>query len=101
MTDHRVGTREEWQAARDELLQREKELTHRNDELAEKRRELPWVLIEKQYSFDTDGGTKSLAGLFDGRSQLMIYQFSSGPHTRRAAPSVRRSRTPSTATSHT
>jgi Bacterial protein of unknown function (DUF899) len=69
MTDHRIGTREEWQAARDELLQREKELTHRNDELAEKRRELPWVPIERQYSFDTDSGAKSLAKLFDGRSQ--------------------------------
>ena len=79
MPDHKIGTREQWQAARDELLVREKELTRRNDELAEERRELPWVAIEKQYTFDTDGGTKSLAELFDGRSQLVIYQFMFGP----------------------
>jgi predicted dithiol-disulfide oxidoreductase (DUF899 family) len=79
MTDHRVGTREQHQAARDELLKREKELTHTSDELARQRRELPWVPIEKEYSFDTDSGTKTLAGLFDGRSQLMIYHFMFGP----------------------
>jgi predicted dithiol-disulfide oxidoreductase (DUF899 family) len=79
MTDLKVGTRQEWQTARDELLKEEKELTRRNDELARKRRELPWVPIEEEYSFETDGGTKSLAELFDGRSQLLIYHFMFGP----------------------
>jgi predicted dithiol-disulfide oxidoreductase (DUF899 family) len=79
MTNHKVGTQEEWQAARDELLKEEKELTRRNDELAQKRRELPWVPLEKEYSFETDGGTKSLEELFDGRSQLLIYHFMFGP----------------------
>jgi predicted dithiol-disulfide oxidoreductase (DUF899 family) len=79
MTNHKVGTREEWQAARDELLAEEKELTRRNDELTKKRQELPWVPVEKEYSFETDAGTKSLADLFDGRSQLLIYHFMFGP----------------------
>ena len=79
MTDHRVGTEEEWKAARDELLAEEKELTHRGDELAKKRQELPWVPVETDYSFETTDGTKSLADLFDGRSQLMIYHFMFGP----------------------
>src|SRR5919202_3145792 len=79
MTEHRIGTQEEWQAARDELLAKEKELTHRNDELAQQRRELPWVPVEKDYSFESDEGTKSLAELFDGRSQLLIYHFMFGP----------------------
>src|SRR5215207_3842024 len=79
MTNHKVGTREEWQAARDELLKEEKELTRRNDELAKKRRELPWVPVEKEYSFETDGGTKTLEELFGGRSQLLIYHFMFGP----------------------
>jgi predicted dithiol-disulfide oxidoreductase (DUF899 family) len=79
MPEHRVGTREEWQVARDELLAREKELTRRNDELAQQRRELPWVPIEKEYTFETDEGTKTLPELFDGRSQLLIYQFMFGP----------------------
>jgi predicted dithiol-disulfide oxidoreductase (DUF899 family) len=79
MTEHKVGTSEEWQAARDELLKEEKELTRRSDALAEKRRELPWVPVEKEYSFETEGGTKSLAELFDGRSQLLIYHFMFGP----------------------
>jgi predicted dithiol-disulfide oxidoreductase (DUF899 family) len=79
MTDHKIGTQEEWQAARDELLKEEKELTRRNDELARKRRELPWVPVEKEYSFETEAGTKSLAELFDGRSQLLIYHFMFGP----------------------
>ena len=67
MTKHRIGTQEEWQAERDMLLKEEKELTHRSDELARKRRELPWVRVEKEYTFDTADGTKSLAELFDGR----------------------------------
>jgi predicted dithiol-disulfide oxidoreductase (DUF899 family) len=79
MTEHRIGTQEEWQAARDELLAKEKELTRRNDELAQQRRELPWVPVEKDYSFESDEGTKSLAELFDGRSQLLIYHFMFGP----------------------
>jgi predicted dithiol-disulfide oxidoreductase (DUF899 family) len=79
MTNHKVGTREEWQAARDELLAEEKELTRLGDELAKKRRELPWVPVEKEYSFETDGGTKSLEELFDGRSQLLVYHFMFGP----------------------
>ena len=79
MTEHRVGTRAEWLSARRELLEQEKELTRRNDELARQRRELPWVRIEKEYSFDTDDGTKTLAELFDGRSQLLVYHFMFGP----------------------
>ena len=79
MTEHRIGTKEEWQAAREELLKEEKELTRRSDELARKRRELPWVPVEKDYRFETEGGTKSLAELFDGRSQLLIYHFMFGP----------------------
>jgi predicted dithiol-disulfide oxidoreductase (DUF899 family) len=79
MPEQKVGTQEEWQAARDELLTKEKELTRMNDELAERRRELPWVPVEKEYSFETEDGTQSLADLFDGRSQLMIYHFMFGP----------------------
>src|SRR5215216_4658431 len=79
MANHKVGTREQWQAARDALLEEEKELTRRNDELARRRRELPWVPVEKDYSFETEAGTKSLAELFDGRSQLLIYHFMFGP----------------------
>jgi predicted dithiol-disulfide oxidoreductase (DUF899 family) len=79
MTQHKVGTQEEWRAARDELLAEEKELTRAGDELARKRRELPWVQVEKDYSFETADGTKSLAELFDGHSQLLIYHFMFGP----------------------
>ncbi len=79
MTDHKVVGREEWQAARDELLQREKEHTRMGDELARQRRELPWVAIDKGYRFDTDDGTRTLAELFDGRSQLLVYHFMFGP----------------------
>jgi predicted dithiol-disulfide oxidoreductase (DUF899 family) len=79
MTQHRVGTREEWQAERDELLAAEKEHTRRGDELARKRRELPWVPVEKEYSFETEDGKRSLADLFDGRSQLLVYHFMFGP----------------------
>ena len=79
MTKHKVATREEWLAARGELLAREKELTRRNDELAAERRELPWVPIEKEYSFATDEGPKTLRELFDGRSQLIVYHFMFGP----------------------
>lgn len=79
MTGHRIGTDEEWQAAREELLAEEKELTRRNDELAKKRRRLPWVAVDEEYTFETDEGSKSLAELFDGRSQLLIYHFMFGP----------------------
>jgi predicted dithiol-disulfide oxidoreductase (DUF899 family) len=78
MTEHKVGTREEWQTARDELLRREKEHTRIGDELAQARRELPWVRVEKEYRFDTDEGTRTLAELFDGRSQLLVYHFMFG-----------------------
>jgi predicted dithiol-disulfide oxidoreductase (DUF899 family) len=76
---HRFGTREEWAAARDELLTREKEHTRLGDELARQRRELPWVRVEKNYRLDTDDGPRALAELFDGRSQLLIYHFMFGP----------------------
>jgi predicted dithiol-disulfide oxidoreductase (DUF899 family) len=79
MTEHAVGTQEEWQAERDKLLAEEKEITRRNDELTKKRRDLPWVPVEKEYSFETDDGTKSLAELFGGSSQLLIYHFMFGP----------------------
>lgn len=79
MTDHKIGSRDEWQAAHDELIQREKEHTRMGDELARQRRELPWVRVEKEYRFDTDDGTRTLAELFDGRSQLLVYHFMFGP----------------------
>jgi predicted dithiol-disulfide oxidoreductase (DUF899 family) len=79
MTQHKIGTQEEWQAERNALLQEEKELTRRGDELARKRRELPWVPVEKDYRFETEGGTQTLADLFDGRSQLIVYHFMFGP----------------------
>ena len=79
MTNHKTGTREEWLAARLELLKAEKELTRRSDELARRRQELPWVRIDKEYRFETDEGKASLADLFRGRSQLLIYHFMFGP----------------------
>jgi predicted dithiol-disulfide oxidoreductase (DUF899 family) len=79
VTTRKVGTREEWLAARVELLKREKELTRRSDELARERRELPWVPVEKEYSFETGEGMKTLAELFDERSQLLVYHFMFGP----------------------
>jgi predicted dithiol-disulfide oxidoreductase (DUF899 family) len=79
MTEHRIATQEEWQAERDALLKEEKELTRRGDELTRKRQELPWVPVEKEYEFETEDGTKSLAELFDGRSQLLVYHFMFGP----------------------
>jgi predicted dithiol-disulfide oxidoreductase (DUF899 family) len=86
MTDHKVVGREEWDAAREELLQREKEHTRMADELARQRRELPWVAIEKEYRLDTDDGTRTLAELFDGRSQLLIYHFMFGPSYEAGCP---------------
>ena len=81
-----VGTREEWLAARKELLAEEKDLTRRSDELARKRQELPWVPVEKEYTFDTDDGTKTLPELFDGRSQLVVYHFMFGPQYAAGCP---------------
>lgn len=86
MTEHRVGTREEWLAARIELLEREKELTRRSDELARERRELPWVPVEEPYSFETGEGTKTLAELFGGRSQLLVFHLMFGPEDAEACP---------------
>jgi predicted dithiol-disulfide oxidoreductase (DUF899 family) len=79
MTDHKIGTREEWLAAREELLAREKEHTRLGDEIARQRRELPWVPLEKDYRFDTEDGARTLAELFEGRSQLIVYHFMFGP----------------------
>ena len=87
MTDHKTGTRAEWLSARLELLKDEKEATRRGDELARRRQELPWVRIDKQYQFETDAGTASLADLFDGRSQLLIYHFMFGPEYAAGCPS--------------
>jgi predicted dithiol-disulfide oxidoreductase (DUF899 family) len=86
MTAHAIGTREEWQAARERLLIREKEHTRLGDELARERRELPWVPVEKDYGFDTDDGERSLGDLFDGRAQLLVYHFMFGPSYRAGCP---------------
>src|SRR4051794_19185935 len=87
MTQHSTGTRNDWLAARLELLKEEKELTRRSDELARRRQELPWVRIEKEYRFDTDGGAASLKELFQGRSQLLVYHFMFGPDYQAGCPS--------------
>jgi predicted dithiol-disulfide oxidoreductase (DUF899 family) len=87
VTTHKTGTREEWLAARLELLQAEKALTRRSDELVRQRQELPWVRIDKQYRFDTDQGTATLADLFRGRSQLLVYHFMFGPDYAAGCPS--------------
>jgi predicted dithiol-disulfide oxidoreductase (DUF899 family) len=86
MTEHTTGTREEWLAARLGLLEAEKELTRRSDELARQRQQLPWVRIEKEYRFDTEEGDASLADLFRGRSQLLIYHFMFGPEYTAGCP---------------
>ena len=87
MTAHKIGTREEWLAARLELLEAEKELTRRSDELAQRRQELPWVRIDKEYRFETEEGNASLADLFRGRSQLLVYHFMFGPDYTAGCPS--------------
>jgi hypothetical protein len=97
VTKHMTGTRKEWLAARLDLLEAEKELTRRSDELARRRQELPWVRLDKQYRFDTDEGSASLADLFQGRSQLLVYLSCLGPTTRRAVRPARQSPTASTA----
>ncbi len=86
MPEHKVGTQEEFGAAREELLAEEKELTRRGDELTKKRQGLPWVPMEKEYTFETTSGTKSLGELFDGRSQLLIYHFMFGPQYEAGCP---------------
>ena len=86
MAGHRIGTKEEWQAERDALLKEEKELTRRSDELAAKRRRLPWVPVEKDYRFESEQGTKPLVDLFDGRTQLLVYHFMFGPSYEAGCP---------------
>jgi predicted dithiol-disulfide oxidoreductase (DUF899 family) len=87
MTDHKTGTRDEWLTARLKLLEAEKALTRHSDELAQRRQELPWVRIDKDYRFETDEGTASLADLFGERSQLLIYHFMFGPDYTAGCPS--------------
>ena len=87
MATHTTGTREQWLAARRELLEAEKELTHRSDEVAQRRQELPWVRIDKEYRFDTDAGRASLVDLFKGRSQLLVYHFMFGADYTAGCPS--------------
>lgn len=87
MIENKTGTRQEWLAARLELLQAEKELTRKSDELARRRRQLPWVRIDKSYEFDTDAGPASLVDLFRGRSQLLVYHFMFGPDFTAGCPS--------------
>src|SRR5258708_40245753 len=83
---HKIASREEWLAARGALLEREKEHTRMGDELAQQRRELPWVPVEKHYTLQTAAGPKTLAELFDGRSQLLIYHFMFGPSYEAGCP---------------
>ena len=87
MTTHQTGTREAWLAARLELLQAEKELTRRSDEVARQRQALPWVRVDKDYRFETAGGPASLSDLFQGRSQLLVYHFMFGPDYKAGCPS--------------
>jgi predicted dithiol-disulfide oxidoreductase (DUF899 family) len=86
MAEHTFGTQEEWQEQRDQLLKEEKQLTRRSDELAEQRRRLPWVAVDRDYRFETEQGTRGLAELFDGRSQLMVYHFMFGPPYQAGCP---------------
>ena len=87
MTAHKIGTREDWLAARLELLDAEKDVTRRSDELARRRQALPWVRVDKDYRFDTDDGSVALADLFRGRSQLLVYHFMFGPEYAAGCPS--------------
>jgi predicted dithiol-disulfide oxidoreductase (DUF899 family) len=87
MIAHKIGTREEWLAARLELLDAEKALTRQSDEIAQQRQNLPWVRVEKNYLFETDEGKASLADLFKGRSQLLVYHFMFGPDYKAGCPS--------------
>ena len=101
MTKHMTGTREDWLAARLELLEAEKELTRRSDELARRRQELPWVRVDKAYRFETDEGSASLADLFEGARSFSSTTSCSGPTTRRDVRPARRSPTGSTASPFT
>ena len=87
MTRHKIGTPQEWLAARIELLKAEKELTHKSDELAQQRQALPWVRVEKEYRFETEDGAVTLRDLFKGRSQLLVYHFMFGPDYKAGCPS--------------
>ena len=87
MAGHRTGTRDEWLQERRELLKSEKEVTRLNHKVAEQRRQLPWVRVGKDYAFDTEQGDASLAGLFQGRSQLLVYHFMFGPDWDEGCPS--------------
>lgn len=87
MTTHTIAGREDWLKARLDLLEAEKELTRRSDELAQQRQALPWVRIDKPYRFDTDAGSATLAELFQGRSQLIVYHFMFGPDYKAGCPS--------------
>jgi predicted dithiol-disulfide oxidoreductase (DUF899 family) len=87
MTNHQIGTRDEWLAARLDLLKAEKELTRRGDEVARRRQELPWVRVDKEYRFETEEGRASLKDLFRGRSQLLVYHFMFGPDYTAGCPS--------------
>src|SRR5277367_3841668 len=87
MTTHETGTRKQWLAARLDLLEAEKDLTRRGDQLARRRQDLPWVRIDKEYRFETDAGSASLADLFQGRSQLLVYHFMFGPDYTGGCPS--------------
>jgi predicted dithiol-disulfide oxidoreductase (DUF899 family) len=101
MTKHVTGTRKEWLAARLQLLEAEKKLTRRSDELVRRRQELPWVRVDKEYRFETEEGGASLKDLFRGRSQLLVYHFIFGPTTQRGVRLAQRTRTASTASSST
>src|SRR5437762_10097634 len=87
MANYKTGTREQWLAARMQLLEAEKELTRLSDEVARRRQELPWVRVDKEYRFETDEGSASLADLFRGRSQLLVYHFMFGPDYKAGCPS--------------
>ena len=89
MNARKIGTREQWLAARLELLKAEKELTRRGDELARRRQRLPWVHVNKEYVFDAEEGQRTLGDLFPGRSQLLVYHFMFGPTWTRGVPSAR------------
>src|ERR1041385_6765065 len=86
MPEHRVGTHEEWEAARAQLLEREEELNRLDEEIAKERQELPWVRVEKEYTLDAEDGKKTLVELFDGRSQLLIYHLMFGPTYEQDSP---------------
>jgi predicted dithiol-disulfide oxidoreductase (DUF899 family) len=102
MPEHKIGTREEWKAARDELAKLEAEQAERNQEIKRRRLDLPWVPVEKEYEFDTEDGKRTLAELFDGRSQLLAYNIMFGPdYTLGPAPAAPTWATGSTARSST